>query len=216
MTIELYWNPTLYSIVMSLLWIFRDTTLILWARNMKKREAKPKYINLLLFAGIVLLAWSVIYFFLPGFRFSSYTESEYNTITTIFFLYDSIPIILGVFLGVALLFYFYNANGQRNRKALLGPGIFLIGYIILLLFIINYYYIIIDDILFLVSNYNSYLIGFVITSILPFAGFCFIFLHSIRTKNEFLIMFCGLFFAYLALSLIHNLNYAINDFNLFG
>ena len=216
MTIELYWNPTLYSIIISALWIFRDTTLVLWARNMKRRGIQSKYTNLLLVTGIILLSWSVISFFLPGFRFSYYSESEFNTIMTIFFLYEAIPIILGVLLGVALSIYFYNVNGERNRKAILGPGIFLVGYIILLIFIVNYYYIIIEDILLLVANYNFYLIGFVITSILPVAGFCLIFLYSIRTKSEFLIMFCGLFFAYLALSLIHNLNYAINDFNFFG
>ncbi len=216
MTIELYWEPTLYSIIMSALWIFRDTTLVLWARNMKRRGAKSKNISVLLAAGIILLAWSVIYVFLPGFRLSSSSLSEFNTIARIFFLYDIIPIILGVFLGVALSIHIFSLKNQRNRIALLGPGIFLLGDIINLFFITNFYYVLVEEPLLWISNYNAYLIGFVITNILAVIGFCLIFLYSLHMKNEFLIMFCGLFFAYLALSLIYNLNFAISEFNFFG
>ena len=216
MTIELYWQPTLYSIIISALWIFRDTALVLWARNMKKRETKPKFINILLATGIILLAWSIIYAFLPGFRGSYSSDSEFKTVITIFYLYDIIPIILGIFLGVALSIYFFRLKDRRNKKALLGPGIFLLGYIIYLFFITSFYYALVEEPLLWIANYNAYLIGFVITCIAPVIGFCFIFLSSLRLKNEFLIMFCGLFFAYLTLSLINNLNLAISDFNFFG
>jgi len=217
MTIELYWEPTLYFIIVSILWIFRDTTLILWARAMKKRETKSKYVNLLLFAGIILLVWSIIYVFLPGFR-SYNSPTEFETVGIIFFLYDLIPIILGVFLGIVLSIYFYNVNEQHNIKALLGPGIFLVGYIIDIFFTANFYFSIIENplLLLVVSNYNAYIIGLVIFDILPVVGFCFIFLFSLHRKNEFLIMFCGLFFAYLTLSLIHNLNFVMSNFNFYG
>ena len=216
MAIELYWEPTLFSIIISALWIFRDTTLILCTRNMKKRENRSKNINLLLVSGIFLLAWDTIYVFLPGFRFSSFIESEFRAVFTIYCLYDVIPIILGLFLGIALSIYFYRLKNQRNWKALLGPGIFLLGYVIYFFFNINNYYVLVEDPLLFYSNYNAYLLGTVIINILLVIGFCFIFIYSLHLKNEFFIMFCGLYFAYFTLSLIYNINFTISEFNIFG
>jgi len=209
MTISFYYEPTIYSILISALWIFRDTTLVLWARTMKKRGTQSKYTNFLLIMGIFLLAWSILFVFLPGVRISYYTESEFNMFVTIIFLYNFIPIILGVFLGVALSLYFYNMHYQHNRKALLGPGLFLLGYIIFLFFNINYFSIFIFDPLLIMATYDAYLIGFVLTKCIPVVGFCFIFLYSIYINEDFLIMFCGLFFANLMISLIYSVNNTI-------
>ena len=216
MTIELIWEPDLYSIILSALWIFRDTTLVLWARRMKKRENRSKNINLLLASGILLLAWDTISFFLPGFRLSFVTESELRVVATIFCLYDVIPIILGVFLGIALSIYFYRLNDKLNWKAILGPGIFLLGYITSFFFVINNYYVLVEEPLLYFSNYNAYMIGYVIIKILPVIGFCFIFLYSLHMKNEFLIMFCGLYFAFFTLSLVQYLNFAIREIYYYG
>lgn len=223
MTLSFYYDFSIYSILISALWIFRDTTLVLWARTMKKRGTQSKYTNLLLVTGIILLAWGIISLFLPGvsISYSPEFESELRMFVTIFFLYDFIPIILGVFLGVVLSLYFYNMYFQHNKKALLGPGLFLLGYIIFLFFTIFFYIGIysissIDDVLLFMSNYNVYLIGFVLIKCISVVGFCFIFLYSIYINEDFLIMFCGLFFAYLTISLIHSINTAIIDFNLFG
>ena len=212
MTLIFYWEPTIYSILISALWIFRDITLVLWARTMKKRGTQSKYTNLLLVTGIILLAWGIIFFFLPGVSIPYYTESDFNMFVTILFLYDFIPIVLGVFLGVVLSLYFYNLYFQHNRKALLGPGLFLLGYIIFLFFTLNYYSSI-DDVLLFMLNYNAYLIGFVLIKCISVVGFCFIFLYSIYINEDFLIMFCGLYFASLMLSLIYSINTVTLYFN---
>jgi hypothetical protein len=209
MTLSFYYDFTIYSILISVLWIFRDATLVLWTQTMKKRETHSKYINYLHITGIILLTWSILSVFLPEVRLSYYTESEVLMYYNIIFLYDFIPTILGVFLGVVLSLYFYNIYYERNRKALLGPGLFLLGYIIILFFIIISYYILIYNLPLFNATYEAYLIGITLTNCIPFVGISFIFLYSIYINDDFLIMFCGLFFANLMLSLIYNINLTI-------
>jgi hypothetical protein len=213
MALSFYYDFTIYSILISALWIFRDTTLVLWTQTMKKRVTKSKYINYLHIMGIILLSWSIVSVFLPKVSISLYTESEFQTYNTILFIYDLIPIILGVFLGVTLSLYFYKIYGQHNKKAYLGPGLFLLGYIIYLFFMIISYSILIFDSTLFDATYEAYLIGNIITRCLPVVGFCFIFLYSIYINNDFIIMFCGLFFAYLMISLIYSINITIIYFN---
>jgi hypothetical protein len=180
---------------------------------MKKRVTKSKYINYLYIMGIILLSWSIVSVFLPKVSISLYTESEFQTYNTIIFIYDLIPIILGVFLGVTLSLYFYKIYGKHNKKAYLGPGLFLLGYIIYLFFMIISYSILMLDSALFDATYEAYLIGNIITGCLPVVGFCFIFLYSIYINNDFIIMFCGLFFAYLMISLIYSINFTIFYFN---
>jgi len=213
MTLSFYYDFTIYSFLISALWIFRDTTLVLWTQTMKKRVTKLKYINYLYITGIILLTWSILSVFLPEVSLSSYTESEFLMYNTIIFLYDFIPIILGVILGVALSLYFYNVYYQHNKKAILGPRLFLLGYIIYLFFMIISYSILIFDSTLFDATYEAYLIGSILTRCLPVVGFSFIFLYSIYINNDFLIMFCGLFFAYLMISLIYSINITIFYFN---
>ncbi len=213
MTLSFYYDFTIYSILISALWIFRDITLVLWTQTMKKRVTKSKYINYLLITGIILLTWSILSVFLPEVRISNYTESEFSTYNTIIFIYDLIPIILGVFLGVTLSLYFYRIYYQHNSKAFLGPGLFLLGYIIYLFFMIISYSILIFDSTLFDATYEAYLIGNILTGCLPVVGFSFIFLYSIYINSDFLIMFCGLFFAYLMISLIYSINATIFYFN---
>lgn len=213
MTLSFYYDFTIYSILISALWIFRDITLVLWTQTMKKRVTKSKYINYLLITGIMLLTWSILSVFLPEVRISNYTESEFSTYNTIIFIYDLIPIILGVFLGVTLSLYFYRIYYQHNKKALLGPRLFLLGYIIYLFFMIISYSILIFDSTLFDATYEAYLIGNILTSCLPVVGFSFIFLYSIYINSDYLIMFCGLFFAYLMISLIYSINITIFYFN---
>jgi len=213
MTLSFYYDFTIYSVLISALWIFRDITLVLWTQTMKKRVTKSKYINYLLIMGIILLTWSIVSVFLPDIILSNYTESEFRTYNTIIFIYDLIPIILGVFLGVTLSLYFYRIYYQHNRKAFLGPGLFLLGYIIYLFFMIISYSILIFDSTLFDATYEAYLIGNILTGCLPVVGFSFIFLYSIYINSDFLIMFCGLFFAYLMISLIYSINATIFYFN---
>lgn len=209
MALSFYYDFTIYSILISALWIFRDTTLILWTQTMKKRVTKSKYINYLHIMGIILLTWSILSVFLPKVSISLYTESEFLMYNTIIFTYDLIPIILGVFLGVTLSLYFYRIYYQHNKKAFLGPGLFLLGYIIYLFFMIISYSILIFDSTLFDATYEAYLIGNILTRCLPVVGFSFIFLYSIYINSDFLIMFCGLFFAYLMISLIYSINTTI-------
>ena len=209
MTLSFYYDFTIYSILISVLWIFRDATLVLWTQTMKKRETQSKYNNYLQITGIILLTWSSLSVFLPEVSLSYYTESEFLMYNTIIFLYDFIPTILGVFLGVALSLYFYNIYYQHNRKAFLGPGLFLLGYIIYLFFMIISYSLIIFDYTLFNATHEVFLIGNILTRCLPVVGFSFLFLYSIYIDNDFLIMFCGLFFAYLMLSLIYSINITI-------
>jgi len=216
MTLTFYWEPTLYSILISVLWIFRDTTLILWARTMKKRGTQSKYTNLLLITGIILLTWSSISFFLPDVYLSHFPfpeESEIAMYNTIIFLYIFIPIFLAIFLGVALLLYFYNMYYQHDKKALLGPGIFLLGYVIFIFFMIISFSISVFDNSLFSTTYELYLIGIIITRSIPVVGISFIFFYSIKINNDFLIMFCGLFFAYLTIFLLFSINNTIIYFH---
>jgi len=213
MALFFYYEFTIYSILISALWIFRDTTLVLWTQTMKKRVTKSKYINYLHIMGISLLAWSILSVFLPKVSVSSFTESEFLMYNTIIFIYDLIPIILGVFLGVALSLYFYNIYYQHNKKAILGPRLFLLGYIIYLFYMIISYSIFIFDSTLFDAAYEAYLIGIILTRCLPVVGFSFIFLYSIYINDDFLIMFCGLFFAYLMIYLIYSINATIHYFN---
>lgn len=212
MTISFYYDFTIYSILISALWIFRDTTLVLWTQTMKKRETHSKYINYLHITGIILLTWSILSVFLPQVNLSNYTESEVLIYNTMMVLYDFIPTILGVFLGVALSLYFYNIYCQHNNKALLGPGLFLLGYIIILFFMIISYFIFIFNYPLFNATYEAYLIGTILTNCIPIVGISFIFLYSIYINNDFLIMFCGLFFANLMISLIYSINLTITYF----
>lgn len=212
MTISFYYDFTIYSILISALWIFRDTTLVLWTQTMKKRETHSKYINYLHITGIILLTWSILSVFLPEVNLSNYTESEVLIYNTIILLYDFIPTILGVFLGVVLSLYFYNVYCQYNSKALLGPGLFLLGYIIILFFMIISYSIFIFNYPLFNATYEAYLIGIILTNCIPVVGISFIFLYSIYINNDFLIMFCGLFFANLMISLIYSINLTITYF----
>ena len=209
MTLSFYYDFTIYSILISVLWIFRDATLVLWTQTMKKRETQSKYNNYLQITGIILLTWISLSVFLPEVSLSYCTESEFLMYNTIIFLYDFIPTILGVFLGVALSLYFYNIYYQHNRKAFLGPGLFLLGYIIYLFFMIISYSLIIFDYTLFNATHEVFLIGNILTRCLPVVGFSFLFLYSIYIDNDFLIMFCGLFFAYLMLSLIYSINITI-------
>jgi hypothetical protein len=212
MTLSFYFDFSIYSILISALWIIRDTTLVLWAQTMKKRETQSKYINYLHITGIILLTWSILSVFLPNFRLSNYTESEFHTYNTIIFIYDLIPIILGVFLGVTLSLYFYNTYFQHNRKSFLGPGLFLLGHVIYLFFIIISYSIFTFEYTIFNATYEVYLIGIILTKTIPIVGISFIFLYSIYINNDLLIMFCGLFFAYLMISLVYSINYTTQYF----
>jgi hypothetical protein len=217
MTLSFYYDFTIYSILISALWIFRDATLVLWARTMKKRVTQSKYINSLHITGIILLTWSILSVFLPGVRLSySYSpefESELLMFNTIFCLYIFIPIIIVFLLGVALSLYFYNNYYQHDRKAFLGPQIFLIGNTIYLIFMVITTYIYISNPSLFYEIYELYLIGIVLTSCLLVVGISFIFLYSIYINNDFLIMFCGLFFASQMISLISSINFTIIYFN---
>jgi hypothetical protein len=39
MALSFYYDFTIYSILISALWIFRDTTLVLWTQTMKNLDA---------------------------------------------------------------------------------------------------------------------------------------------------------------------------------
>lgn len=217
MTLSFYYDFTIYSLLISALWIFRDTTLVLWARTMKKRVTQSKYVNYLHITGIILLTWSILSVFLPevslSYSYSPEFESELLMFNTIMLLYFLIPIILGVFLGVTLSLYFYNIYYQHNRKALLGPGLFLLGYVIIIFYTLINYFIFLNYYTLFDAIYEVYLIGIILTRCIPVVGFSFIFLYSIYINDDFLIMFCGLFFAYLVIFLIYSINSTITYFN---
>lgn len=219
MTLIFNWVPNLFSILFSTLWIFRDVLLVLWARSTKKRESKPKYANLLLIMGIALLSWNIIYNFLPQVDidfFSFPDESDFFMINTIYFLYSFIPSLLYGILAVTLVLFFYNTSYRHNRKALIGPVIYLLGNIIHLCILTIIYSILysIDwfdfasletlEILIIVEP-----ITYIITDIILVVGFCFIFIYSIYKNNALQIMFSGLYLACLMIDLFYSINYAI-------
>ncbi|MHA1240333.1 MAG: hypothetical protein ACTSQU_06020 [Promethearchaeota archaeon] len=217
MTLSFQYDFIIGSILMSVLWIIRDATLVLWTQTLKTREPKLKYINFLRITGITLLAWSIVSVFLPRASLSFiHEESEllfYNLFN--FVLHDLIPIILGVFLGVAFSLYFYNLYYKINKRVFLKPGLFLIGYILLLFVEIIFYPLIILDYSVTVVTFRVYFIGLALTNSIQLVGISFIFIYAIHINNEFLITFCGLFFAYLMLSLVNNINSLIIIFTSF-
>jgi len=222
MTLILNWVPNLFSILYSTLWIFQAVLLVLWARSTKKRELKPKYTNLLLVIGIILLSWNVISVFLPsvGIDFFSFPdESDFFMINTIYFLYSFIPTFLHTVLAIILVLYFYNISFQYNRKSLIGPAIFLLGNIIRLCVLTIIYSILLSIDWFDFASLETIeilidveAIAYIIIDFILVVGFCFIFIYSIYKNNALLTMFCGLYFAILMLSLFYNINYALIEF----
>lgn len=227
MAIIFTWDPILVTIValifFSSIWIFRDVTLVLWARSAIKRESTLKFTKLLLVIGIFLLSWNIISFFLPrvDIDYSSFPdESDFFMIYTIFYLYNIIPIFLSCILGVALVLFFYK-NNHHNKKSLIGPTIFLLGNIIHLCISTTFYSIFLSidwfdidiatletlEILFVVEP-----IAYIIIDIILVVGFCFVFIYSIYKNNALLIMYFGLYFASLLFNLFRIIDYALIEF----
>jgi len=226
MTIIFSWNPILQTIIASILfssiWIFRDILLVLWARSAIKRESMPKFTKLLLVMGIILLSWNIISDFLPnvGIDFSSFpTESDFIMLTTIYFLYAFIPIFLHTVLAIILVIYFYNTSYQYNRKSLIGPAIFLLGNIMNLCVFTFIYSILFSIDWFDFASIETLdtliyveLISRIIIDIILVVGFSFVFIYSIYKNNALLIMFCGLYFASLMISLFNIINSTLIEF----
>lgn len=206
MAITFFWEPNFYSIVFVALSIFTYVALILFTISRKKTGIRSKNINFLLVLGIILLIYSVISFFFPGvslyFPYSVFEDFLFHTIV---FLYDSFPIIIEILLGVVLLFYI--SNYKRTKKSLLGPILFLVGYTIFLIYILSFDFLWAIDSSIFSAIYELYLIGYLVTLIIPIIGFFFIFLYSIHHNNAFFIIFCALFFASLLGLFIYRINF---------
>jgi len=226
MAIIFTWDPILFAIVgfifFSSIWVFRDITLILWARSAIKREPTLKFTKLLLVIGIFLLFWNIISFFLPrvAIDFSSLPdESDFFMANLIYYLYSIIPTFLSSILGVALVLFFYNISTHHNRKYLIGPIIFLIGNIIHLCFLTIFYSILLSIDWFDIASLETIetlidveAIAYIIIYSIFVVGFFFVFIYSIYKNNALLIMYFGLYFASLLFSLFRGINYALIEF----
>ena len=204
MTIEFYYQFTLYSILILSLWVFRDLALVLWTRNMKKREIQSRHINHLYIVGIVLLSWSVIIIFIPNVRIWGYSQAELNLINTIWLTILSIPSVIGTILGFILLFYFRDTF-TYDRRAISGPTFLIFGNLLNIIFQLTYfalYYVAFPSIFM----YELYLIGLVIARVSLLIGFVVLFLYSFHINNDFFIIFNGLFLANSIISLISLVN----------
>lgn len=218
MVLEFSWNPNLFSIIFSSLWIFRDVLLVIWALTTLKKRDKPKFTSLLLIAGILLLSWNCISIFLPEVAIVSFPdEAELDLFITITFLYFYIPIVLEFLLAVILVLYFYSASYHINKKALLGPGLFLLGTIIYICFHAIAYSIIISlDIFEYITNDELFdlliemeYMTSIIADIISVIGFSLIFIYSIYKNDVLFTMFCSLFFAILVINLLRITNNAL-------
>ena len=122
MALEFYWEPTYPYIITTALWIFSYVTLIIWTKNMKKQQPRAKHINFLQIIGIMILVWSIVFFFLPSVRIDFWTfptELEFFIYNSTYFLSSLIPLILNVLLGIAITLYISHKY-LNNRKAILG------------------------------------------------------------------------------------------------
>lgn len=216
MTLTFYWEPTLSSFMFSALWIFRDITLILYARTMKKRGIQSKFNNLLFVMGILFVIWNVALFFRPGLRLSYFLFPEDSELAVFFsyiILFDSIQIIIVILLGISLSIYFGNKENRGVKKPLIGPVLFLLGQVIFLIFILfsDYMYVFQNDLFD--DNYEVYLTGSVVITSISVVGTFFIFLYSMYLNRDYLIMFCGLMFASYLVSFIYIMNNTIAYFD---
>ena len=204
MTIEFYYQLTLYSILLLSLWVFRDLALVLWAHNMKKRELQSMYINHLFILGIILLSWSVTIIFIPNIRIWSYTQTELDLFNTIWLIISSVPFVLGTILGFILLFYFRDTF-TYDRRAISGPTLVIFGNLLNIIFLLTYFGLFYATFpsIFL---YELYLIGMIIARVSLLVGFVMIFLYSFHINNDFFIIFNGLFLANSIMVLINLIN----------
>jgi len=222
MALVFSWEPNLFSILYSTLWIFRDVVLVIWAITTMKKENKPKFTSLLLVAGIFLLSWNIISIFLPSVGIDYFLfpdEAELDMFTTIYFLYSFIPVVLHFFLAVVLVVYIYNVSYHYDKKSLIGPALFLLGNIIYICFNAILYFILlsIDFTDYATLNLLDFLIGvelmtYIVADLILVIGFSFIFIYSIYRNDALLIMFCSLYFAILMLSLFRIINNTIIEF----
>jgi len=222
MTIVFNWDPNLFSILYSSLWIFRNVLLVIWAIITMKRKSGPKFTSLLFVAGILLLSWNVISIFLPDVEIHYYLfpeEAELDILKTIYFLYSFIPIVIHFFLAVILVVYIYNISYHYNKKSLIGPALFLLGNIIYLCYLVISYFILlsIDLTDYATLDLLDFLIGvelitYIVADLIQAVGFSFIFIYSIYKNDALFIMFCSLYFAALMLSLFNVINKTIFEF----
>jgi len=213
MTLTFYWEPSLYSFFFTALIIFKNIALILYARSRKKTEDRLKYTNLLLVLGIIRLIYTVISFFLPGIRLSYFSPlSEYFMFYFIVILYN-LPLILEVFFGVVLLLHF--SNYQRDKKALVGPILFIDAIMNILIFNISSNYIYVFERFLYNETYGLYLMVHLIFRSILVVGLLFIFLYSIKLNKDFLIMFCGIFLGVELAYFFNVLNAVIIEFTIF-
>ena len=193
MVLTFHWFPSLYSIITLALWAFTDAALITYSQTVKKMRKDNKNVNLLLIIGILLLTQKIIWFFFPEvISWGLSDPAEILFYQTMIFTKTLIPLILDIFLGVALTIYFYNNYYNRSRKVLAGPGLYSIGAAILMFIsLIRLVILSIDDMIYY-ENYTIFIIGFTITRGILFVGLSFLFVYSINIRNTFLILFCGL------------------------
>ena len=210
MGLEIYWEPAFPYIITTALWIFSYIALIVWAKNTKKQGTHTKHINFLQIVGILILVWDVLYFFLPSVRitYSPFpTELDFLIYNLIYFIKVLISNLLFVLLGIALTIYVNKNYALEDKKAIIGPVLYLVGIVSFLLLNVSSY------LLFTFLNpiydaiYEIFIFTDPVLDLLLVAGTCLLLWFSIRLNRDFFSFFASLLLASTFVSFLFEINY---------
>lgn len=195
MTLELYYDLAPCIIAIFVFWVVRDASFVIWARNVKRTTEDSKLGRFIYISMWVILSVDLVFSFNPRYRwYLPWEPFEYMLTFVLFF----IPILVRIFFTIIVMVYFRRNPNQFNNLSLLGPELLMTG--LILTFIIYFVGTYSHDVSLYVSG--SFYIGVLIGGIIQPIGILMLFLKTIRIKDKFFAIGCGLYLAYFILVLI--------------
>lgn len=195
-----FFEYELVYVLMIILGIIQGSSLVFGSRTLKKDSVELRFVNSLIVAGYILTVRYITMFFMP--TSIGFSSEEVAFFVMVLVLYDILPGIVIIILGVALLLFFYKNNHIYQKLLLYTPLVF-VTVIVLNLVSTSLARSLIHFDVYTYLKFDDYFLALNIISLcVQLGAILIIFLYSFIINNRGFMIFSSLYLVQLFSSLI--------------